>query len=93
MSRLVEITELALRDGHQSLLATRMALEDMVDACDDIYGTRGAADLYAGVLTVAEKEAGRSLQPLEVLRGLVEATSGGGDCESTAAAYVAVLAS
>ena len=30
MSRLVEVTELALRDGHQSLLATRMALEDMV---------------------------------------------------------------
>jgi len=36
MSRLVEVTELALRDGHQSLLATRMALEDMVDACADI---------------------------------------------------------
>ncbi len=36
MSRLVEVTELALRDGHQSLLATRMALEDMVDVCADI---------------------------------------------------------
>src|SRR6266511_5385554 len=36
MSRTVEITELALRDGHQSLLATRMALEDMVPACEDI---------------------------------------------------------
>ncbi len=36
MSRTVEVTELALRDGHQSLLATRMALEDMVDACADI---------------------------------------------------------
>jgi methylmalonyl-CoA carboxyltransferase 5S subunit len=36
MSRLVEVTELALRDGHQSLLATRMALEDMVPACADI---------------------------------------------------------
>jgi len=34
--RLVEITELVLRDGHQSLLATRMALEDMVPACEDI---------------------------------------------------------
>lgn len=33
MSRTVEVTELALRDGHQSLLATRMALEDMVPAC------------------------------------------------------------
>ncbi len=36
MSRLVEVTELALRDGHQSLLATRMATEDMVGACEDI---------------------------------------------------------
>src|SRR5262249_51485684 len=36
MSRTVEITELALRDGHQSLLATRMALEDMAPACTDI---------------------------------------------------------
>jgi methylmalonyl-CoA carboxyltransferase 5S subunit len=36
MSRLVEVTELALRDGHQSLLATRMALEDMIPACADI---------------------------------------------------------
>src|SRR4029078_11305321 len=36
MSRLVEVTELALRDGHQSLLATRMALEDMRPACEDI---------------------------------------------------------
>jgi methylmalonyl-CoA carboxyltransferase 5S subunit len=36
MSRTVEVTELVLRDGHQSLLATRMALEDMVPACDDI---------------------------------------------------------
>ena len=36
MSRTIEITELALRDGHQSLLATRMALEDLVPACEDI---------------------------------------------------------
>lgn len=36
MSRTVEVTELVLRDGHQSLLATRMALEDMVGACGDI---------------------------------------------------------
>jgi methylmalonyl-CoA carboxyltransferase 5S subunit len=36
MSRLIEVTELALRDGHQSLLATRMALEDMAPACADI---------------------------------------------------------
>jgi methylmalonyl-CoA carboxyltransferase 5S subunit len=36
MTRLVEVTELALRDGHQSLLATRMALEDMIPVCADI---------------------------------------------------------
>lgn len=36
MPRTIEVTELALRDGHQSLLATRMALEDMVPACADI---------------------------------------------------------
>lgn len=34
--RKVGITELVLRDGHQSLMATRMAMEDMVDACADI---------------------------------------------------------
>jgi methylmalonyl-CoA carboxyltransferase 5S subunit len=36
MTRTVEVTELVLRDAHQSLLATRMALEDMIDACEDI---------------------------------------------------------
>ncbi|MDR0783762.1 MAG: methylmalonyl-CoA carboxytransferase subunit 5S [Propionibacteriaceae bacterium] len=34
--RKIGITELALRDAHQSLLATRMATEDMVGACEDI---------------------------------------------------------
>lgn len=34
--REIGITELVLRDGHQSLLATRMAMEDMVEACADI---------------------------------------------------------
>ena len=36
MSRLIEITELALRDAHQSLFATRMAMDDMIPACEDI---------------------------------------------------------
>jgi methylmalonyl-CoA carboxyltransferase 5S subunit len=36
MGRVVEITELALRDAHQSLLATRMSLDDMIPACEDI---------------------------------------------------------
>jgi methylmalonyl-CoA carboxyltransferase 5S subunit len=36
MSRTVEITELALRDAHQSLLATRMGLDDMIPVCEDI---------------------------------------------------------
>ena len=34
--RTIGVTEVALRDAHQSLMATRMALEDMVDACADI---------------------------------------------------------
>ncbi len=36
MTKIIDITELALRDAHQSLLATRMAMEDMVPACADI---------------------------------------------------------
>lgn len=36
MARLIDVTELILRDAHQSLMATRMALEDMVPACEDI---------------------------------------------------------
>jgi methylmalonyl-CoA carboxyltransferase 5S subunit len=36
MTRVIDVTELALRDAHQSLLATRMALDDMVSACEDI---------------------------------------------------------
>ena len=36
MQRKIDVTELVLRDAHQSLLATRMALEDMVPACEDI---------------------------------------------------------
>jgi len=36
MGRMVEVTELALRDAHQSLLATRMAMEDMIPACEDL---------------------------------------------------------
>jgi pyruvate carboxylase subunit B len=35
-SKKVFITELALRDAHQSLLATRMRLEDMLPICDKI---------------------------------------------------------
>jgi len=34
MGRIVEITDVILRDAHQSLLATRMAMEDMVPACE-----------------------------------------------------------
>ena len=36
MGRQIEVTELVLRDSHQSLLATRMALEDMVPVCEDL---------------------------------------------------------
>ena len=36
MSKKIEITELVLRDAHQSLMATRMALEDMIPVCEDL---------------------------------------------------------
>jgi methylmalonyl-CoA carboxyltransferase 5S subunit len=35
-TRTIDITELILRDAHQSLMATRMAMEDMIPACADI---------------------------------------------------------
>ena len=36
MSRKIDVTELILRDAHQSLMATRMAIEDMVPVCEDL---------------------------------------------------------
>src|SRR3954471_10374112 len=36
MPRIIEVTDLILRDAHQSLMATRMAMEDMVPACEDL---------------------------------------------------------
>jgi methylmalonyl-CoA carboxyltransferase 5S subunit len=36
MPRIIEITELVLRDAHQSLFATRMSLDDMIPACEDL---------------------------------------------------------
>ncbi len=36
MPRTVEITDVILRDAHQSLLATRMAMEDLSPACADL---------------------------------------------------------
>src|SRR3982750_2695239 len=36
MPKTIEVTELVLRDAHQSLMATRMAMEDMAPACADI---------------------------------------------------------
>ena len=36
MPKTIDVTELILRDAHQSLMATRMALEDMVPACENL---------------------------------------------------------
>ncbi|MGO9260724.1 MAG: methylmalonyl-CoA carboxytransferase subunit 5S [Bryobacteraceae bacterium] len=36
MPKTIDLTELILRDAHQSLMATRMALEDMTPACADL---------------------------------------------------------
>jgi methylmalonyl-CoA carboxyltransferase 5S subunit len=34
MPRLVEVTDVILRDAHQSLMATRMGIDDMIPACE-----------------------------------------------------------
>src|SRR6201985_2408609 len=36
MLKNIDVTELILRDAHQSLMATRMSMEDMVPACADL---------------------------------------------------------
>ncbi|HXK07184.1 MAG TPA: methylmalonyl-CoA carboxytransferase subunit 5S [Verrucomicrobiae bacterium] len=36
MTKTIDVTELVLRDAHQSLMATRMAFEDMAPACADL---------------------------------------------------------
>ena len=36
MPKKIDVTELILRDAHQSLMATRMAMEDMIPVCEDI---------------------------------------------------------
>jgi methylmalonyl-CoA carboxyltransferase 5S subunit len=36
MDKHIDVTELILRDAHQSLMATRMSMEDMVPACTDL---------------------------------------------------------
>ena len=36
MPKTIDVTELVLRDAHQSLMATRMAMEDMIPAFADI---------------------------------------------------------
>jgi methylmalonyl-CoA carboxyltransferase 5S subunit len=36
MPKTIDITELILRDAHQSVMATRMAMEDMMPVCEDL---------------------------------------------------------
>src|SRR3954471_16277189 len=36
MPKKIDVTELILRDAHQSLMATRMAIEDLAPACEDL---------------------------------------------------------
>ena len=36
MPKTIDVTELILRDAHQSLMATRMATEDMIPACEEL---------------------------------------------------------
>ena len=36
MARKIDVTELILRDAHQSVMATRMGIEDMIPVCEDL---------------------------------------------------------
>ena len=36
MARIIEVTDLILRDAQQSLLETSMALEDIIPVCEDL---------------------------------------------------------
>jgi methylmalonyl-CoA carboxyltransferase 5S subunit len=36
MPKMIDVTELILRDAHQSVMATRMAIDDMIPACEDL---------------------------------------------------------
>src|SRR5450631_4943384 len=36
MDKIIDITELALRDAHQSLIATRLGIDDMTGICEDL---------------------------------------------------------
>ena len=36
MARIIEVTDLILRDAQQSLLETSMALEDVIPVCEDL---------------------------------------------------------
>ncbi len=36
IDRIIDLTELALRDAHQSLIATRLGIDDMIGACKDL---------------------------------------------------------
>lgn len=36
MDKIIDITELALRDAHQSLIATRLGIEDMTGICEEL---------------------------------------------------------
>ena len=36
MDKIIDITELALRDAHQSLIATRLGIDDMIGACEEL---------------------------------------------------------
>ena len=35
-TRPIEVTEVILRDAHQSLIATRMRIEDMLPICENL---------------------------------------------------------
>lgn len=73
MPRTIEVSELILRDGHQSLMATRRSLEDMLPACEDIDNAGFWSVEYAGIAAgEADREKWRARRP-----GACDAASGG----------------
>lgn len=75
--RQIGVTDLVLRDAHQSLIATRMALEDMVDACMQLKVT------VNGVVYDVEVEVVEEQQPA---LGAIFMTGGGFSAPNAAAA-------
>ena len=69
-ARPIEVTEVILRDAHQSLIATRMRTEDMLPICEQLDAV-GSGHLKSGVAPHSTPASGFSRK----IRGAVEAAA------------------